>query len=49
MPPIPIGEANPPPSARGPSFVLVPHLNGIEPECEKALQQLVLCHGWNEG
>ena len=28
------------PAARGPSFVLTPHLNGIEPECEKALQQL---------
>jgi hypothetical protein len=25
---------------RGPSVVLTPHLNGIEPECEKALQQL---------
>ena len=40
MPPIPVGEANPPTATRGPSFVLVPHLNGIEPECEKALQQL---------
>jgi len=40
MPPIPGEEANPPPLTRGPSFVLVPHLNGVEPECEKALQQL---------
>src|SRR3984957_8610558 len=36
----PIGEANTPAADRGPSFVLTPHLNGIEPECEKALQQL---------
>ena len=33
-------EANPPSARGGPSFVLTPHLNGVEPECEKALQQL---------
>ena len=33
-----VREPNPP--AAGPSVVLTPHLNGIEPECEKALQQL---------
>jgi glycosyltransferase involved in cell wall biosynthesis len=34
-----VGEAN---SAveRGPSVVLTPHLNGVEPECEAALQKL---------
>jgi hypothetical protein len=35
-----LGKANPPTASLGPSVVLTPHLNGIEPECEKALQQL---------
>jgi hypothetical protein len=33
-------DANPVPPARGQWMVLVPHLNGIEPECEQALRQL---------
>ena len=33
-------EANPAAVPRVPSVVLTPHLNGIERECEKALQQL---------
>jgi glycosyltransferase involved in cell wall biosynthesis len=35
-----LGKANPLTASLGPSVVLTPHLNGIEPECEKALQQL---------
>lgn len=35
-----IAEAGESASGRVPSVVLTPHLNGIEPECEKALQQL---------
>jgi hypothetical protein len=34
------GDANQPPPARGQWVVLVPHLNGIEHECEQALRQL---------
>ena len=35
-----VAEVNPPTANRGPSVVITPHLNGIGPECEKALQQL---------
>jgi hypothetical protein len=35
-------NAEPPPANRVPSVVLTPHLNGIEPECEKALHHLEL-------
>jgi hypothetical protein len=34
------GDASQPPPGRGQSVVLVPHLNGIEWECEQALRQL---------
>jgi hypothetical protein len=34
------GDATQPPPGRGQSVVLVPHLNGIEWECEQALRQL---------
>jgi hypothetical protein len=34
------GEPNPQSVSFGPLVVLTAHLNGIEPECEKALQQL---------
>jgi hypothetical protein len=33
-------KPNPPVAPIVSSVVLTPHLNGIEPECEKALQQL---------
>jgi hypothetical protein len=35
-----VSEANPQTAGTGASVVLTPHLNGIEPECEKGLQQL---------
>ena len=38
-----IAEPNLSVAGRGPSVVLTPHLSGIEPECEKALQQLEQC------
>jgi|GEM_PF-751069 len=35
-----VGDASQPPPGRGQAVVLVPHLNGIEWECEQALRQL---------
>jgi hypothetical protein len=35
-----VGDASDPPPGRGQSVVLVPHLNGIEWECEQALREL---------